>query len=90
VVGELTAEFKDRTFGATSVIDAREYEGPVRDGRKVIYLDLVLSDPEGDTWPTEDVRAMRRLVTELARSLGITLSLAVSRQSQPRYRQIRG
>ncbi len=82
----LVNEFKGKTFGAITVLDAREAEGPMEAGRQIIYLDLVLSDPEGDRLAAEDVRALRQKITDLAKSLGISISMAHSTESNPRYR----
>jgi hypothetical protein len=65
----------------TEVVDVREWEGE-QDGRPHLYIDLVLSDPAEASWPEADIRAIRAA----ARVEGMTVSLLVSRASQPKYR----
>lgn len=42
-----------------------------------VFLVLTLTDPVGDTWPYEDVLALRRAVITRAEAIGIETSLYV-------------
>jgi len=76
-----------RTFGETSVVDAEECEGFAEDGRPVLYLDLVVSDPEEEHFPREAAQSIRRLIHEYGRTHGVMVSLLASRASEPKYRR---
>jgi hypothetical protein len=79
----LVEKFQGFVFpSGTRVVDIPEWEGE-EDGRPHLYVDLVLSDPVEERWPTADRSAIRTM----ARVDGWTVSLAVSSASEPRYRQ---
>jgi hypothetical protein len=70
VSDEVVAKFTGRTFGETAVVDVQASEG-ILHGRTHVYLDLVLTDPPGggDTWPADDMRALRWHTYAVAKSL---------------------
>ena len=67
---QLDEVFKDQQFGETRVVDARQTMGPIRCGRQLLFLDLVLSDPREDRWPSADVASIRQRSSEIARAAG--------------------
>ncbi len=54
-------------FGAIEVRGLSANLGEDADGQTAVYVDLVLSDPEGETWALEDSLALKRKARELLR-----------------------
>jgi hypothetical protein len=59
-VERLPDALRDRTAGSTRVIAARVRDGEDSEGRPALFVTLVLSDPQGDTWPVDDLWELRR------------------------------
>ncbi len=83
---EVADQFKGQMFGDMTIVDAEASEGTSDDGRQNIYLDLVFNDLPGDRWQPEAIRLLRERITALSKSLGVTVSLVVSHESAPKYR----
>jgi hypothetical protein len=68
-VDQIALALRDHTFGTTKVIDARLEVKPDANGESALFIEVTLSDPSGETWPTEDVLSIRRKVLEVARRI---------------------
>jgi hypothetical protein len=66
-----------RTFGSTRVVAAIASVGRDADDDPATWLDLVLTDPRGETWPLEDMVALRREMVEVAAEADIDTVLYV-------------
>jgi len=55
---------KGRTIGSTTVEDARGLVDIDSEEATAIFLQLFLSEPEGETWPLEDNMALRAAVLD--------------------------
>lgn len=70
----------NRDFGSFAVVDASVLLGrmPDDDDAPAALLSLVLSNPKGtDTWPTEDLVRLRRVIVHDARRTQAPLALYV-------------
>jgi hypothetical protein len=84
----LVEQLLGQTFGETAVVDAVEWEGVAENGRPVLYLDLVVSaSEEEEHWPGEAAQSIRRIIHDYGSTHGVTVSLLVSRSSEPKYRR---
>ena len=55
----------ERSFGSVSVHDLKISLGEDSEAQTALYADVVLADPAGDTWPIEDVQALRREIRDI-------------------------
>jgi hypothetical protein len=55
---------KDQAAGNTRVTAVRAEERADSSGERALFIVLVLSDPPGDTWPVDDLWALRAKVRE--------------------------
>jgi hypothetical protein len=62
VVDKLPDALRDQRAGTTRVVSARARLGADSEGRTAIFVTLVLADPEGETWPVDDLWELRRSV----------------------------
>lgn len=74
---EIAERVRGLTFGATRIVEARAVVGLDDEDEVATYLDLTLSDPRGDTWPVQDVVALRRKVLSVATDIGLDAPLYV-------------
>ena len=69
VVSEVEQLLRDavegRHFGGVEVRKLIALLGEDADNENAVYVNLVLSDPEGPTWSVDDVQALRREVRQL-------------------------
>lgn len=76
--GEQVAELvENRAYGATKVLRARSFLGMDEEDQQVTYLDLVLNDPPGATWPLDDLNVLRRSLVDFARQVELDTPLYV-------------
>lgn len=54
-----------RRFGSVEVRKLTALLSDDADGEIALYVNIVLSDPDGPTWPVDDVQAVRREVRSL-------------------------
>ena len=62
----LAGDLVDKAFGTVEVAKAWVTTGLDADGDRATFLDLVLKNPVGDTWPVEDMLELRRAVASAA------------------------
>jgi hypothetical protein len=74
-VEKLPDALRDRTAGATRVIEARAHVGEDSEGRTALFVTLVLSNPAGDTWPVDDLWELRRGVQSVIAEVDPDLDL---------------
>lgn len=70
--GEKVAErLQGESFGGIRVKTARSFVSRDDEDELATYLDLVLNDPAGDTWPLEEVLELRRTALRIAGEVGL-------------------
>lgn len=70
--GEEVAErLEGESFGSTRVERARSTVDRDDEDELATYLDLVLNDPAGDTWPLEEILELRRTALRVAGEVGL-------------------
>jgi hypothetical protein len=74
-IEKLPDALRDRTAGKTRVIAARTNVGEDSEGRPALFITLVLSDPPGETWPVDDLWALRRDVQSIIAEVDPSLEL---------------
>lgn len=60
----LRESVEGRQFGTIEVRKIIALLGEDADGQTAVYLELILSDPTGATWPIEDAQQLRRAIRE--------------------------
>jgi hypothetical protein len=56
--------------GDTRIVGAHVWEGEDSHGEQALFVDLTLSTPRGDTWPVEDIWALRHVVRHVISGVG--------------------
>lgn len=69
---DFTAGLVGQVFGATGVARASAYLDEDSVGEVGTFFELVLDDPEGETWPVEDLFDLRRQIREAALDAGLS------------------
>lgn len=66
VLEEIRPALKDRSAGQTMIRDVRVEAGSDSTGEDAVFIVLVLGDPPDgqETWPVDDLRALRGFVRE--------------------------
>ena len=77
-VEELPAALTNQEAGGTRVVGARVSYREDSEGEPAVFVELILSDPPAgmDTWPVEDVWALRRAVREAIENLDPELDMS--------------
>ncbi len=65
----LADQLRDTTWGITRIVAAHTTPGTDATGDPATHLHLTLTDPHGDTWPIDDIIALRRAVRTTANTL---------------------
>ncbi len=61
----LEAAVGGRRFGSVEVRKLSALLSDDADGEMALYVNVVLSNPDGPTWPVDDVQALRREIRTL-------------------------
>ena len=77
-IESIADELRGERFGTTSVEDVSYEEGTDSEDEPAVFLRLTLSDPDGETWPYQDVLMLRRRVLDLLTDAGLTTAVYVS------------
>ena len=85
---QIARRLEGRLFGSTTRVQrASLYIAPDWDDEISAYVDVVLGDPEGETWPVDDVLGIRLAALELARDVGLDLMVYVRLSSESDHQQ---
>lgn len=68
-VVEIADGLRGVTFGKTLVENVELDVTEDANGDRALFVDVILKDPSGDTWPPEDILTIRRKVLEIARQI---------------------
>jgi hypothetical protein len=74
---QIARRLEGRLFGTTSVLRASARIAPDWDDEISLYIDVVLNDPDGDTWPRHDVRELRHTALDIAHGVGLDMLVYV-------------
>ena len=74
-IRELIEAVNGKVFGSVTVQQVMASIDRDSEDDVALFLALQLSDPVGDTWPTEDVLTLRRAVLEVAQRLELDVPL---------------
>lgn len=70
-IERLRDEIIGRRYGSVVILDAEASVGEDSSAERAVFLRLTLSDPDGTSWPVDEVYDMRQSVRAEARDLGI-------------------
>lgn len=74
---QIARRLEGRLFGTTRVRRASARIAPDWDDEISLYVDVVLTDPDGDTWPLDDVMEIDRTALAIAEEIGLEMLVYV-------------
>jgi hypothetical protein len=74
---QIARRLEGRLFGTTRVLRASARIAPDWDDEISLYIDVVLNDPEGVSWPVDDVMEIDRTALAIAEEIGLGMLVYV-------------
>jgi hypothetical protein len=75
---QIARRLEGRLFGTTRVLRASSYIAANWDDEISLFIDVLLNDPDGDTWPVDDIVALDFEVLAIADEVGLGMPFYVT------------
>jgi hypothetical protein len=79
---QIARRLEGRLFGTTRVLRASSYFAANWDDDISLFIDVVLNDPDSETWPVDDIVALDFAVLAIADEVGLDMPFYVNPSSE--------